>query len=454
HTHTYNIILLCYKTLPPFPPLVYHSDHQLQKVTSLFTVPQSKYNIFSPFYNCIIISLQSSTFTIMVVSTMKLILAVLVVILGLHSQLSFGQFFNGTIGGDQGSGDSGEVSAGGSGSKEALVPALFIFGDSLIDNGNNNNLASLAKANYLPYGIDFNGGPTGRFSNGYTIVDEIAERLGLPLISPYSQVSSGNGDVTRGVNYASAAAGILDDTGRNFVGRIPFDEQISNFKSTLDQLSTNLGAVEASQGIGQSIFFVGMGSNDYLNNYLMPNYPTKGQYNGQQYADLLVQQYTRQLTTLYNLGGRKFVIAGLGVMGCIPSILAQSPSGLCSEEVNKLVTPFNQNVKVMINNFNANLPGAKFIYIDISKMFRDVLTNSGNYGFSVVNRGCCGIGRNAGQITCLPFQTPCNERGQYIFWDAFHPTEAVNVLMGKKAFDGDINYVYPINIQQLALIAG
>ncbi|CAN1293878.1 GDSL esterase/lipase At1g71691, partial [Linum perenne] len=415
HTHTYNIILLCYKTLPPFPPLVYHSDHQLQKVTSLFTVPQSKYNIFSPFYNCIIISLQSSTFTIMVVSTMKLILAVLVVILGLHSQLSFGQFFNGTIGGDQGSGDSGEVSAGGSGSKEALVPALFIFGDSLIDNGNNNNLASLAKANYLPYGIDFNGGPTGRFSNGYTIVDEIAERLGLPLISPYSQVSSGNGDVTRGVNYASAAAGILDDTGRNFVGRIPFDEQISNFKSTLDQLSTNLGAVEASQGIGQSIFFVGMGSNDYLNNYLMPNYPTKGQYNGQQYADLLVQQYTRQLTTLYNLGGRKFVIAGLGVMGCIPSILAQSPSGLCSEEVNKLVTPFNQNVK---------------------------------------NRGCCGIGRNAGQITCLPFQTPCNERGQYIFWDAFHPTEAVNVLMGKKAFDGDINYVYPINIQQLALIAG
>lgn len=57
-------------------------------------------------------------------------------------------------------------------SKE-MVPAMFIFGDSLIDNGNNNNLASLAKANYFPYGIDFNGGPTGRFSNGYTMVDEI-----------------------------------------------------------------------------------------------------------------------------------------------------------------------------------------------------------------------------------------------------------------------------------------
>lgn len=54
-----------------------------------------------------------------------------------------------------------------------MVPAIFIFGDSLIDNGNNNDLTSFAKANYYPYGIDFNGGPTGRFSNGYTMVDEI-----------------------------------------------------------------------------------------------------------------------------------------------------------------------------------------------------------------------------------------------------------------------------------------
>ncbi|KAK9205076.1 hypothetical protein WN943_015342 [Citrus x changshan-huyou] len=60
----------------------------------------------------------------------------------------------------------------GGGGRE-MVPALFIFGDSLIDNGNNNNLPSFAKANYYPYGIDFNGAPTGRFSNGYTMVDEI-----------------------------------------------------------------------------------------------------------------------------------------------------------------------------------------------------------------------------------------------------------------------------------------
>ncbi|KAL3565507.1 hypothetical protein D5086_033553 [Populus alba] len=283
----------------------------------------------------------------------------------------------------------------GVGRRSEMVPAMFIFGDSLIDNGNNNNLPSFAKANYFPYGIDFKGGPSGRFSNGYTMVDEIAEQLGLPLIPAYSEASGDQ--VLNGVNYASAAAGILDSTGRNFVERIPFDQQIRNFQNTLDQITNNLGADDVARQVGRSIFFVGMGSNDYLNNYLMPNYPTRNQYNGRQYADLLTREYSRQLTTLYNLGARKFVIAGLGVMGCIPSILAQSPAGLCSDSVNQLVQPFNENLKAMLSNFNSNqLPGARFIFIDVARMFRDILTNSPAYGFSVVNRGCCGIGRNRG----------------------------------------------------------
>ncbi|KAL5559833.1 hypothetical protein UlMin_036044 [Ulmus minor] len=334
------------------------------------------------------------------------------------------------------------------GRRRELVPAMFIFGDSLIDNGNNNNLASLAKANYFPYGIDFNGGPTGRFSNGYTMVDEIAELLGLPLIPAYSGASGEQ--ALNGVNYASAAAGILDITGRNFVGRIPFNQQIKNFETTLDQITDNLGADDVARSLASCIFFVGMGSNDYLNNYLMPNYPTRNQYNAPQFADLLVQQYSQQLTRLYNLGARKFVIAGLGLMGCIPSILAQNPAGRCSEEVNQLVLPFNSNVKTMMNNLQTNLPGSHFVFIDTARMFQDILSNSRSYGFSVINRGCCGIGRNRGQITCLPFQTPCPNRDQYVFWDAFHPTAAVNVLMGRSAFNGDSSMVYPMNIEQLA----
>ncbi|OVA08077.1 Lipase [Macleaya cordata] len=354
------------------------------------------------------------------------------------------------LGQDNGGDGDGVGEDGGNGGRKELAPALFIFGDSLIDNGNNNNLPSFAKANYFPYGIDFDGGPTGRFSNGYTMVDVIAEQLGLPLIPAYSQASGEQ--VLHGVNYASAAAGILDITGRNFIGRIPFDQQIRNFQNTLDQITDNLGANDVAQSIAKCLFFVGMGSNDYLNNYLLPNYPTRNQYNTQQYANLLVQQYSRQLTTLYNLGARKFIISGVGSLGCIPSILAQNPSGRCSDAVDQLILPFNANVKSMLNKHNADLPGAKFIHIDIFRMFQGILSNPRAYGFSVVNRGCCGIGRNRGEITCLPFQTPCLNRKEYVFWDAFHPTEAVNIILGKQAFSGNPDVVYPMNIQQLAAL--
>jgi hypothetical protein len=56
-----------------------------------------------------------------------------------------------------------------------LVPAAFVFGDSTVDVGNNNNLnvTAAARANYPQYGIDFPGGskPTGRFSNGFNTAD-------------------------------------------------------------------------------------------------------------------------------------------------------------------------------------------------------------------------------------------------------------------------------------------
>lgn len=63
--------------------------------------------------------------------------------------------------------------------KDVNITAIFAFGDSIVDQGNNNNLLTLAKCNYLPYGKDFMGGkPTGRFSNAKTPAD----MLGILLI--------------------------------------------------------------------------------------------------------------------------------------------------------------------------------------------------------------------------------------------------------------------------------
>ncbi|VAH36940.1 unnamed protein product [Triticum turgidum subsp. durum] len=62
--------------------------------------------------------------------------------------------------------------------KGPLVTAVIVFGDSIMDPGNNNGLHTVVKANHAPYGKDFaNHEPTGRFSNGLIPTDFMGKYL-------------------------------------------------------------------------------------------------------------------------------------------------------------------------------------------------------------------------------------------------------------------------------------
>jgi hypothetical protein len=107
----------------------------------------------------------------------------------------------------------------GSGAASASPPrAFFVFGDSLVDNGNNNYLMTTARADAPPYGIDFPTHlPTGRFSNGLNIPDIISEHLGSQPALPYLSPDLRGDQLLVGANFASAGVGILNDTGIQFV---------------------------------------------------------------------------------------------------------------------------------------------------------------------------------------------------------------------------------------------
>lgn len=52
---------------------------------------------------------------------------------------------------------------------------FFVLGESLVDGGNNNFLATPARADSPPFGIDYpNSKPTGHFSNSFSIPDLIS----------------------------------------------------------------------------------------------------------------------------------------------------------------------------------------------------------------------------------------------------------------------------------------
>ncbi|RWR96244.1 GDSL esterase/lipase-like protein [Cinnamomum micranthum f. kanehirae] len=334
------------------------------------------------------------------------------------------------------------------------VPCYFIFGDSLVDNGNNNAMASNARANYFPYGIDFPDGPTGRFCNGRTAVDILAQLLGFDnFIPPYSTTKGQ--DILTGVNFASAAAGIREETGYQLGGRITMNGQVRNFQAAVEQIVNILGDEKsAANHLSQCIYTVVMGGNDYLNNYFMPLFYSSGrQYTPVQFADLLIQEYSQQLRSLYDLGARKVAVIGVGQVGCIPSELAAySSNGVtCVDGINNAVQIFNSKVVSLIDDFNKNLDGANFTFLNGFYINEDILQRASSYGFTVANTGCCGVGRNNGQYTCLPFQTPCENRDKYVFWDAYHPTEAFNLIFARRSYIAESpSDAYPVDIRRLA----
>ncbi|KAF7840376.1 zeta-carotene desaturase [Senna tora] len=145
-----------------------------------------------------------------------------------------------------------------------MVPAVYIFGDSTADAGNNNHLNSFAKADQWPYGIDFNN-VTGRFSNGKTGVDFIAQYLGLPLAPPYLNLSdSQRARITTGINYASGACGILESTRAGDC--LSLSKQVKYFSSTArkDLVKALKSRNKVMKHLRKSIFLFSIGYNEYI----------------------------------------------------------------------------------------------------------------------------------------------------------------------------------------------
>ncbi|KAK1296621.1 GDSL esterase/lipase [Acorus calamus] len=128
---------------------------------------------------------------------------------------------------------------------EANVPAIFIFGDSTADVGNNDYLPTRARANFPYYGIDFpNGTATGRFSNGFNSADEIARKFGFKMSPPpflVLKLEELRAQMSRGINFASGAAGIFDHTGSSFGTVLPMGLQVQHFATVSANLTASMG---------------------------------------------------------------------------------------------------------------------------------------------------------------------------------------------------------------------
>ncbi|KAI3940560.1 hypothetical protein MKW92_036168 [Papaver armeniacum] len=338
------------------------------------------------------------------------------------------------------------------------APAVIVFGDSLVDVGNNNHLEfSILKVNYPHNGVDYpNRKATGRYSNGKNAADFFAENLGLATSPPYLSIKSASNKVKvlldqGGINFASGGAGIFNETlNKLFKQSISLNEQIANFRTVHGELMQQLGTVQAQTYLAKSVFLIVIGSNDILDKFqlvdsILGNEPATDH----QFINSLMVILKSKLKIIYNLGARKFAVVGLGLIGCCPKLRSDNPKGECNERANYWSVQYNKAVKSLLQELKEELTDIHYSLINTYDIMVDFLHQPAHYGFSEVKSACCGGGKFRAQVPCLPITEYCKNRRGHIFWDLYHPTEAAAKIIMNEFFLGTRKYVYPANVKQL-----
>uniref|UniRef100_A0A0D9YQV0 GDSL esterase/lipase n=1 Tax=Oryza glumipatula TaxID=40148 RepID=A0A0D9YQV0_9ORYZ len=283
---------------------------------------------------------------------------------------------------------------------KTAVPAIFVFGDGMLDVGNNNYLPSDApQADYPYYGIDFPGSePTGRFSNGYNMAD--------------------------------------------FIATIPFKYQVKNFNDTVSQMEANLGHQKLSKLLAKSLFLISIGNMDLsVNIWRVLRYSRKpSPFN----IPNTLSSYKAIIMQLYGLGARKFGIINIQPLGCQPWVRQNLENNVnCNDSMNSLAREFNDGLKPLFSNLSSQLSGLSYSIADFYAFSNATFMNPRAYGFVNIKSTCC-------IPPCTPeHEPPCQNRKQYWFWDLSYTTERAAKLAASAFYDGPARFTAPVNFKRL-----
>ncbi|RYQ97909.1 hypothetical protein Ahy_B08g093988 [Arachis hypogaea] len=338
---------------------------------------------------------------------------------------------------------------------QPLVPALFIFGDSVVDVGNNNQLHTIVKANFPPYGRDFkNHRSTGRFCNGKLASDFTAENLGFTSYPPpYLNLRVKGNNLLNGANFASAASGYYDFTAKLW-DAIPLSQQLEHYKECQNILVEVAGQSNASSIISGAIHLVSAGNSDFIQNYYINPLLNKV-YTADQFSDILIQHYANFIQAcfphistlqhnLYALGARRIGVTTLPPMGCVPAAITLfgSDSNVCVARLNTDALNFNMKLNSTSESLLRNLPGLKLVILDIYQPLYELVTKPSENGFFEARKACCGTGLVETAILCNKDSIgTCANASEYVFWDGFHPSESANKVLADDLIAAGISLI-------------
>lgn len=327
------------------------------------------------------------------------------------------------------------------------VSAIFVFGDSTSDPGNNNFIGTSFKSNFPPYGKDFtNHTATGRFTNGLLANDFIARYVGVKdYVPPYLDPSLDIQELVTGVSFASAGSG-FDPLTPTISNVISLSQQLDYFKQYKRKLKAKIGKERTKHVITNALFIVCAGTNDFIVNYYTVPIRRRS-YDLHAYTDFLFKQVHQFMEDLLEEGARRIGVPGMTPIGCLPIVITLYSSNpitnrTCIESLSSVAKDFNIRLQKELYSLQLShaKSGSRIAYLDSYTLMQDIVTTSSKFGFKVIDRGCCGTGIIETAFICNRGSVICPNASSYVFWDSIHPTERVYYL-AVKAFRPTLDFI-------------
>uniref|UniRef100_A0ACD5TYK5 Uncharacterized protein n=1 Tax=Avena sativa TaxID=4498 RepID=A0ACD5TYK5_AVESA len=322
---------------------------------------------------------------------------------------------------------------------------MVIFGDSMVDVGNNNYLDSIGKANAPPYGRDFKDHvATGRYCNGKVTIDIIADRLGFSTYpAAYLSPQASGQNLLIGANFASGGSGFYDDA--PFKSQyITLSQQLEYFQEYRLKLAVVAGGSsdKAQSIVSDALYIICTGSNDFhLNYYINPVLLSTLTYD--QYCDRLTAIFSSTVAELYDAGARRIGVVTLPPMGCFPVAMtvAGLGAGRCMSWLNNNARRFNRKMSTAVDTLSERYHDLKIAHLDIYTPISGLVASPRSQGFTEAKRGCCGTGTvEIGALLCNSLAVgTCPDATTYVFWDGAHTTEAANHVIAEYLLAHGIN---------------
>jgi phospholipase/lecithinase/hemolysin len=276
--------------------------------------------------------------------------------------------------------------------------AIYAFGDSLSDAGNN----YIATGGAIPAPPYYNG----QWSNGNVWLQTLASDLGLPALTP--SLAGGTdyayGGATSGTTLLGPA-GSTDVTGPT--------GQITQFQTAHPTADPN------------ALYTILIGGNDLIG---APSGATSAQV--QTLINQVVGNIDSAIDSLAGEGAKDFLVLTVPDLGKTPAAIATGPANAAiasatTAALNGELLGGNASAGVLSLAQVAAAEGAKISVFDTSALLDAIVASPASYGFSDVSDPCY-------DVAVTP-HTECSDPSKYLFWDVLHPTAAGHVLIGNGA---------------------